>query len=416
MRLLKGLAVLGAILVCSGKAGATDRFYRDISTCSPNGQYEVEARSPDNKPGAGFKVFQASFVYTCTDRKTQEVLWTRKQAMEEPQSSGTSGAGYALPKEDSPIEIHVSDGGWTAILTGRYEIIAVNPNGHDTCKIGLWEALSQDEQKKYVHLTTGGPTWAEGSLWYFLNVGKQHLFVVRPWWGRRILADIEKGQLAAETPIITKAIATYERSYVLTQLGTGVKTRIKWEKGESCELVWPVRNAAYLAGTLQIREAIPLLRQLEDSTYSGSNSGRGLSFDERPEGEIAPDSYNTLTLRQTIQFSLRRLGETPRPLSPITFRMEYKDYKKNRTYVAEGPAVPRHTNIDEVQTGMMAMQVLSLLGGPDFVGYNTWEYDMDSVPPITLLIKWDALHVVRIEKKTPPLWKDGFPRDELLAQ
>jgi hypothetical protein len=51
------------------------------------------------------------------------------------------------------------------------------------------------------------------------------------------------------------------------------------------------------------------------------------------------------------------------------------------------------------------------------VGYDTWEYDydMDTVPPSSLILKWDVRHVIGIEKKTPPLWKDGFLRDEQLV-
>ena len=67
---------------------------------------------------------------------------------------------------------------------------------------------------------------------------------------------------------------------------------------------------------------------------------------------------------------------------------------------------------------MKAERVLvALFGSPDYVGYDdTWQYDMDAKAPFTLILKWDERHVIGIEKKTPPLWKDGFERDESLIR
>lgn len=405
--------LLAVVLVCSGKAGATDRIYDDITARSENGQYEVQARSPDNKPGPGYRAFQSKFVYTCTDTKTKKVLWTRRQPMEKPQRLGGSGRVHFSPKEQSPLDVYVSDAGWTVILTGWYELIAVDPNGHDTCKIGLLsEAMSQQERETFVHDTTAGPMWMGYSLWYFLDVAGQRLFVVRPWWGKRILVDIEKGNLAAETKGISKAIATRERKDVLAQLEKGVKTRKMWEKGGHCELVWPILTAAYLAGPLHITEAIPLLRHLEESTYCGSSGGLSIAG---VDGQVDPYDCHTLTLRQVVQLSLRRLDETPRVLSPILFDVWYKDYDKRHPFVPKALSVPRHTNIDKLQKGMKAEEVLSLLGGPDFFGGNAWQYDMDSMPPMSLIVKWEKRRVIGIEKQTPPLWKKGFTRDEQIV-
>jgi hypothetical protein len=413
------LLAFSLLLLSTAQAAATNRYYRDIVARSPNGVYEVQAKSPDNKSGSGRMVFQSNFVYTCTDKTTGKTLWTRKQPMGKPVSFSVGGnppIELPSPDEASPVGIFVSDAGWTVIRTGWDELIAVARNGRETCHIALLSgALTKEEHKRFVHQTTAGPMWSGYSLWYFLTVGDRQLFTIRPWWGRRIAIDIEKGKLATEDKAISAAIAAYERAYVLKELAKGIQRRNEWETGDGApRLGGPPLTVAYLAGRLDIREAIPLLRKLEDATYSGNWTSGGLSMLETFDGEVDPHSYETLTMRQVAQLSLRRLGETPKPFPVHRFDVRYKDYDRNHRYVPKALSVARHLNIDKVQKGMKAEQVLDVLGGPDFVGYDTWEYDMDSVPPTSLVLKWDARKVIGIEKKTPPLWKDGLSRDEAL--
>jgi hypothetical protein len=418
MKNLIQLLTFGVLSFWTVQAGATDRIFRDIVARSPNGLYEAQAKSPDNEPSKpGWRAFQSNFVYTCIDKKTGKTLWTRKQPMGKPTPlGGGSSVEIASPEEASPVEIFVSDDGWTVIRTGWDELIAVAKSGRETSHVELLKsALTEEEHKKYVHETTAGPIWEGHSLWYFLSVGEQKLFVIRTWWGRRIIVDIEKGKLTTESNAIADAAATYERNYVLTELAKGIETRKQWEREDGCcPFGGPPLTAAYLAGRLYIREAIPLLRKLENSTYCGSSTSGGLSSLEKFNGEVDPHSYETLGMRQFAQLSLRRLGEKPGPFSINQFQMRHEVYNGFHCYVPKPLSVPRHSNIDKVQKGMKAEQVLNLLDGPDFVGYDTWEYDMDSVPPISLVLKWDVRHVIGIEKKCSPLWKDGLSRDEAL--
>jgi outer membrane protein assembly factor BamE (lipoprotein component of BamABCDE complex) len=98
---------------------------------------------------------------------------------------------------------------------------------------------------------------------------------------------------------------------------------------------------------------------------------------------------------------------------PLTqFDIQYEDHKKNRPYTFKPRSSARDANADKVKKDMKAEQVLDLLGAPDFVGYDTWEYDMDSSPPSSLTLKWDVRQVTDVQRKTPALWKDGFVRDE----
>ncbi|MBN2580963.1 MAG: hypothetical protein JXB10_18420 [Pirellulales bacterium] len=410
-----------AVCFSSLLAEATDRIYRDIVVQSPNKRYEARAESPDNKE-AGYKAFQANFVYTLKDKKSGKVLWTRKQPMEKPVplTEGSSRT-YSSPQEASPVAIYVSDSGWTVIETGWNELIVVDLHGKDRCRIELLkEALTPEENKKYVHQTTAGPMWEGLSLRHFLKVGKEALFIIRPWWGRNIVINLAQGKIIPETAAISKAIAKYQHDYVLAELKKGIESRKKLhltkKEEQGHRLDGDLRIASYLAGVLKVVEAVPLLRQLEDYNYSGCSVSGGLGALEKYENEVNPHDYEVFTLRQKIQLSLRRLGVIPKPLPGVRFRMDFEDFNKSYYYDPPALKVPRHENADKIQKGMKAEQVLALLGGPDFVCYGRWEYDMDGKPPFTLILQWDAHHVIGVKKKTPPLWQKGFCRDEQVVR
>lgn len=402
--------VMGTFL-CN--AHATNRYFSDIAADSPSKRYRVEAKSPDNASKTGRPAFQASFVYTCHDTMAKQVLWTRVQAMGKPRRLGVESAEtYRLPEEGSPVDIFVSDEGWTVIRTDWDEIIAVDSLGHDRCRIELLkEGFTKEENSEYVYDTSAGPMWSSYSLWYFLSVADKHLFVVRPWWGRRVVLNLETGKLADESPDVSRSAVAYERQYVMTELKKAVETRKEWEMDACCEATLPILNASYLAGCLPVLEAVPFLEQLQEVSYIGRSTTRFFGVGEQFEGEVNPGSYNTFTLRQVVQLSLRRLGKTPRPLPAIQFDIKYEAYEKNHPYFPKVGEVPRATNCAKVRTGMKAEQVLDLLDGPDFVESETWEYDMDANPPFTLILKWDARHVIDVQKRTPALWKKGLLRD-----
>jgi hypothetical protein len=401
---------LATSLLSPTRATADDRGDRGIIACSPNGVYEVQAKSPDNEAWD----FRANFVYTCVDKKTRKTLWVRKQPMGKPvRLSKDSPKTDSFPKEGSPLDILVSDHGWTVIRTEWDDLIAVANSGIDRWQIDLLtDALTSDERKRFVReAVDAGPMWDGWSLWYFLDVGKQQLFVIRPWWGRRIVIDIENGKFVAENKAISAAIADYERAYVLKSLARGIETRKQWENEEGDMSSFPI-DAPYLAGALHVREAIPLLQKLQDSTYRGCSASGGLSWRETFRNEVDPHSYETFNMRQMVQLSLRRLGETPKPFPVNQFDVRQEVWNGFHAYVPKPLSVPRQENSDKIHKGMKAEQVLDLLDGPDFVGYDTWEYDMDAVPPFTLVIKWDARKVIGVEKKIPPLWKQGLLRDD----
>lgn len=377
-------------------------FYRDLAEYSPSGKYKVEAKSPDNKLKRRTP-FQKNFVYTCMDAESGKVYWTRNQPMGEPVVL-SSGRKIDWPREASPIDLVVSDDGWAAIRTVADNLTFVDPNGVDRAKVSLYEdAISEEELEEFGEKLVVDVCWDGYSLWYFLP--SRPVFVIRPWWGRRIFVDIETGRLIAETPAITKSAVAYETAYVLSNLDRATKEDIESEN------VWPVLYAAYLAGPLGVTDAIPALQTLEVSSYAGRTTF-GLVGNDEFDGEVDPQSYSTHTLRQVVQLSLRRLGTTPKPLPIHTFNRDGKSDEPFPTLDLHGP---RHKNADQVKVGMTAKQVLNLIGSPDFIGSDIWSYDMDSDMPYSLNVTFDEKNVVKLTRNTTPIWKSGLLRDKALV-
>lgn len=191
------IAVVIALL-CPPQAQASLLFahFWDISEESPSQWYKVEARSPHNRPGSDRHYWQSDFEFTCTDTRTDEILWTRKQ------------------DEGPPIALFVSDAGSTVIRTFMDEVICVSPQGIDRGKVNLRDAFPRGEILRYAHYTSVGYQWDRNSLWYFPEVDGRNLFVVRPWWGRRIVIDVESGGLTKISPATENAISVQEIDYV----------------------------------------------------------------------------------------------------------------------------------------------------------------------------------------------------------
>lgn len=384
---------------------ATDRFYRDITEYSTSRRYKVEAKSPDNQKGRR-KAFQSKFVYRCIDTKSGVTLWTRMQPMDEPLVL-ESGYTINLPAEGSPIDLVVSNDGWTAIRTDWDELVCVDPMGTDRAIIDLLkDAISEKECDEFAVATLHGILWSGYSLWYFLDSNEGPVFVVRPWWGRRIVVDLLKGELIKETPAVVEAANAYETKYVLTNLDSARKN------GVDAEDIWPILYAAYLAGRLEVKDAIPELETLENSIYSGSSTFRPGNRDE-VDGEIDPHSYSEYTLRQIAQLSLRRLGKKPKALPNYSFDIRTQD--KTEPFQTPVLRVPRDENADQIKVGMTAKQILNLIGSPDFIGNDTWSYDMDSDTPYSLNVTFDEKTVVKLTRDTTPIWKSGLLRDKAIV-
>lgn len=390
---------------------ATDRFFSDEEGKSASGRYVVTAKSPDNQGGVVRNTFQASFVYTCKDTQSGTILWTRKQPMGKPVQLGNDPSRpHSFPDEGSPVSIYVSDSGHTVIYTGFQELILINLTGKETNKLNVLEdGLTKDEREKYVSDTTAGPMWAGQSHWYFVEADSREYFVIRPWWGRHVILDLATGRISPPTEALRNATAKAEKAYVISILQGALDGTIK--KCECCAGPHEAAFAAYLAGVLKIKEAIPALRKIEDDTSSGSSTMGG--YAEIPQGRVDPFNYSTYTTRQIIHLALRRLGEKPGPFPCTQFRTEHKNYDQMKPYVREPVPGSRHTNATKIQKGMSPEQVINLVDCPDYIPSRIWQYDMDADEPYTLAISWtDDQKVKEIEVIRPALWKEGTVRDQ----
>lgn len=410
MRRLWMLFVLTLFTVASPQAEATDRIFSDIEESSPSGNYRVTAKSPQNEKPTGRVSFQSGFVYECTDTATKEVLWTRKQAMGEPEKLGDGSTDTYIPAlEGSPSRLYVSDSGFTVIYTGWGELIVVGPKGKESGKIKVLEdCFTEDEYNMYVSDTTAGPMWEGRSHWYFVSAESKEYFIIRPWWGRHMIIEVTTGTIETQTESISKAAWRAEEEYVLSVLKTVVDGTAR--RCDCCGGSHEAVFAAYLSGVLKVHDALPALRMLESSTHSGRSTSGG--FGEVPEGRIDPFSYSTYTTRQNVQLALRRLGEKPGAFPCTQFKTEHRDYNKRYPYVRKSLPGTRELNAEKVKKGMSPEEVIDLIDCPDYIPRREWQYDIDAETPYTLTIAWtkerrvEGVNVVR-----PALWQEGTVRD-----
>jgi len=391
-----GLAIA---LVAAVHCYATDRFYRDIKVSSPNGRFVFEAKSPDNAVEGEWRPFQKNFAYTLTDTSDGSVSWTRRQR----------------EHEGSPTIAWVDDDGWTVVRTGWDELLTfAPPNGGLTGQVTILDEFPADERAKYVHQTTAGPMWSGSSRWYFIDVDGVKHFVVRAHWGRRVIVELKSGKVMKDAGPRRDACAKVEHEWVLDELRTNTPRLLAHDDLQSEEANEAARKAGTaidLAARDSIKEAIPLLRELEKSVYSGRCGTIPVYFmpDKRlPEGLVDPFSWCECTIRKKAKMALRRLGETPSELPVVFFCRSAADGSREVFMPTLGGS--RLDGVNKIAAGMTPEQVLTLAGGPDAIANGrdiAWEYHIDGPDARAMQVFWkqDVPPVVaRVERVTPPTW------------
>ena len=381
--------VLGFITALNGSASATDVYFSDGKAVSKNGRFTVEGKSPHNA-GPRSRPFARNFTYTLFDAETSKTIWTRKQAK----------------NEASCVGLFVNDDGWVVIRTGTYDtLICVDPKGKVVGEIGLIEdVFTAKERQDHVHYTTAGPMWSSYSQWYFLKSEDRKLFVIRPWWDRRIVIDLEKGRAVPVSEPIAANCLQHERQWALSELQKAVAKRKQWDQDETGSGIFSILDAAYLAGKIRMREAIPLLSQLQDAKYSGASVWSCSEYEPSGDKDIDPSSWEELTTRRVVHLSLRRLGVTPGPFDCTKFDNHVARINQTR---------PRAELVTEVQKGMRPRRILELIGAPDFNDSDEWHYAVDTSDPYTLTIVWGKKGVKAIKQTRPPIWTTERWDDEL---
>ncbi len=384
------------MVICHSQAFASKRFYPDREAVSENGRYRIEARSPDNEGGQNKKPFASRFEYRLTDTASGKVLWSERAG---PDDSACSG-------------LFVDNDGWTIIHSAWDDLTYVSPRGRKTGGTDiLEEGLTEQERSEYVHDTTAGPMWRGCSLWYPLKAGNLRLFVIRPWWGKRIVTDVEKGVLIDPAEPIQAACSAYEKGWVLKQLRDAVDTREKWD-GECCpEEAFAAVKASFWAGKLGVAESLPMLKALQDSPYIGSSTS-GFGAYKPGDGGVDPSGWRTFTLRRVVHQSLRRLGARPEPFPCTQFRVRSGAGKEEDHRPPANEKRPRDKNEGDIKEGMKPEEVLELIGSPDFNDTDEWYYDIDGLKSFTLTITWGEKGVASVSRNDTPGWKtDRWDRE-----
>ncbi len=385
----------------------------EVETVSPDGRYHLTAKSPDNADPSKRFPFQGGFIYVLRDTKTGKELWTRKQPEGRPIVFPGEGKPFVLRtwKENSPVRVFVEENGWSVLWLGGDQLVAVRRDGKETGKLDIvCDALSKGEGSQYIQATTAGEVWGRERSSFTSLQGKCY-FVVRTWWGQRVIFDLELGRLTSEGGTLARHLEEGDRMFVRSTLEVAAK---EYRKANRYDQLGPVVMASYMASQMHMKECVPWLRSLEDVPDFGSLAVT--MIDEEPkEGELDLRCWETSSVRQVVQLSLRRLGEVPRYFPPTQFCPYAKEFDRRKPVV---PVLdkPRVQQAGAIRKGMQPMEVLRLIGPPDFIeGISTvvgqWHYDMDEQKPYTLIVEWENARVKSVERKFPAFWQEGDSRD-----
>ncbi|MDB5392367.1 MAG: hypothetical protein JWM11_8013 [Planctomycetaceae bacterium] len=387
-------SMVGLMLLAVGPAYGTDRYFPDLSAKSENGIYLVEAKSPDNAI-VPTPPFQDHFQYTLTHLPSGKQRWEWKPE-----------------RHSNPLSLNVHDSGVVVVWNVHDEFEVIGIDGKAKVALALHEYISKDEFDRWAQSRGwAGQYWNVHSLWYFCHIETELYFVVRTYWDRRLVIDIKSRSAVNDLSRIQRELDACEKQIALKVLTEQLDqfTRNARDVNES-----ETQTAAYLCGKLQIHEAIPLLKQLESAANATSSVTRDENGTWRCEN----------SLRQVVQLSLRRLSANPIGY-PATF-ICFTDSEPKWNLLRPAICPTRAAQSTDLPLGLSRIQVLALLGNPDYVGPEfvnriqgeyEWEYDMDADVPFTLRLNFqDNDHKLTKISRIEPLWRKTGVRDKYLSQ
>ncbi len=401
-RLLLLLATGFSFSLCT-VSQATPRFYPNLCEFSPNQRFRFTAISPDNAHPLP-RSFQNDFSYCLADVDLDQVVWQ-----------------HSPQDEFQPTMAFVRNDGMVVLVDAVDVLKVFNSKGEMIGEINLLEdAVTDEENERYVHDTTAGPMWKGKSRWYFFNQERDCYFVIRPYWGRRIVIDLSSVDLIQQVnDQLQKALDDEEASYAETKLNSAIKDCLNAKNDElRDDIVADLGDVIQIAGQRKLRHLATTLRQLERYPQFNSSS---IGVDDVRDGEICVTRYSYNPLRRLIQLSIRRMGEKPNGHAVTAFSpertnrdlywAERESEEKKHTTFATPPATRAHQAM-KVKSGMSPIEILRLIGPPDYVR-DKWEYDLDGDSPTTLIIHWNEQNRVQSFWQTrPALWELGLRDDE----
>lgn len=396
--LLRIVVVCTYLVLATSLARATDRYYPNQTATSPDGRFTVQATSPHNA-GPRSRPFASNFEYSLTDTKTNKVLWKRTQPM-----ARSKGSPNGYPEESSPTQLFVHDSG-VVVAALAYETLLVldAKTGRKKVEAPVLEAFPKDQLDQFVRESTAGPIWRQRSDWFFLSVpgsdaNKPTLyFVVRPYWGHRLIIDTDSGKHVglgafhnANDTTQLDALPEPAKSVLIACLAEESRRAIDSLRAHITSIDadhtwtddrWPETRSLSVAlqciQSRRLKEAEPLLKRLEELLI---------------RHEKLPDAFRLHT-RQ----ALRAIGAVPQPgygvrLYPMRKDKSYYFSDTDNPYRGSVPLADRIANVDKVKVGMTVAQFAELLGSPDAEVYEigrSYDYDIDAPEPFTLRIALD---------------------------
>jgi hypothetical protein len=309
----------------------------------------------------------------------------------------------------TPSEIFISTNAWTTARTHSSELLCFSPEGKLTANLDILDTLIPDRHADTRDLyisSTAGRLWGQwyAHYYFFTHDGADH-FVIRAYWDDRLVVRLSEGKAVTPDETFSAAMLAAEATFVTKTLEAMVE-QPELDREEARHVI----TAVHLAGRSKMQDAVSLLQKVEPIDYSRGARSRWLDY--RPEdGAIDPGCHSDNALRQLIHLALRRMGHAPR-VFPCT-RLQVEGTEPIQWAVLPILQAPREQGTTSLKPGLSPEEVVGLIGGPDFVFLHddSWEYDMDTLSPYTLVLTWGPKGVKTITQTRPPMWQRENERD-----
>ena len=360
MHAARRLAAWCLSLAFASTAMGPDRYFNDQEAVSSDGRFLITAKSPDNARSP-VPSFQSDFCYTLTDTTTGNTLWSRELTVW------------------APIRVWVHTDSSVTIWTGNHSFIGLDAvTGDLRTETQLRHLLPREDFDRShpgrVSQTTAGPMWTRSAHFGFFDHNGGTYFGCRTGWDRVFVLDFANARSITDPPrAITEAFDFSLRAAAMRTLTDAARKPETIRGPRFYEFAPGVCNALDIAGRMDVRDAIPLIRVLEAVEPASEAPLKTIdpgSLD--PKAQIRPYRF-----REEVRTALRRLGEVPRALAVGYVVDDFWGPAKARIPIPPDRAARARDFAGDVTRETL----LSALGPPDAMfsrGNDViWQYEID---------------------------------------